>query len=62
MITSINRIDIKLALTALVAIVAALATVAPVTAQEANDGLPGEWLSRYASPRAVGLGLSLIHI
>lgn len=54
--TSINRNDIKLALAALVAIVAALAAVAPATAQEAKDGLPGEWLSRYASPRAVGLG------
>ena len=56
MFTSKNINDIKLTLAALVAIIATLAAVAPVTAQEANDGLPGEWLSRYASPRAVGLG------
>ena len=55
MFISIKKNDIYLTLVALAAIIATLAVV-PATAQEANDGLPGEWLSRYASPRAVGLG------
>jgi hypothetical protein len=56
MITRTDRIDIKLALAVLVATLVVVAAPAPVVAQDADEGVPGDWLSRYASPRGVGLG------
>ncbi len=34
----------------------ALAWTAPLMAAVGDEGLPGDWLSRYASPRSVGMG------
>jgi len=38
------------------AFAAAVVFAAPASAQEANYGVPGDWLSRYASARSIGLG------
>jgi len=41
------------------AVALVLATLVPMTAQAetaANEGLPGDWLSRYASPFSIGMG------
>jgi hypothetical protein len=52
----ITNISIKPALAAAVVAGLALALVLPAAAGQETEGVPGDWLSRYASPRAVGLG------
>jgi hypothetical protein len=34
----------------------------PVCAEEPNEGAPGDWLSRYAGPRSVGLGSAFVAV
>ncbi len=52
-----NLIKDELRLGSVVLIVAlALVSSVPATASDANEGLPGDWLSRYASPYAIGMG------
>lgn len=56
MFTIKKSFDTMLTQAALAVVVTGLLAVVPAAAQEANNGLPGDWLARYASPRAVGLG------
>ena len=53
---SINKNGGMLALITTLVVGLALVAPRPAHAQEANNGLPGDWLSRYASARAVGMG------
>jgi len=53
--TTTKRIDFRMALAATLALTVLLAA-STVVAAEADNGVPGDWLSRYASPRSVGLG------
>jgi hypothetical protein len=53
---SINKLRGMPALAVTLVIGLALAAPRPTPAEEATNGLPGDWLSRYASARAVGMG------
>jgi hypothetical protein len=48
----------------IICMVVGLALLLPrlAPAQEANNGVPGDWLSRYASPRGVGLGGAMVAV
>ena len=52
----------KLTLIMLLMIGLALTVSQPVAAADATDGVPGDWLSRYASARAVGLGGAMVAV
>jgi len=62
MIYSINISNKLAAQITLLTVGLALAGSLPAMAEEANNGVPGDWLSRYASPRAVGLGGAMVAV
>ena len=56
MITSIHKQDCQRTLLAVLTIAVVAAAGAPVLGADANQGLAGDWLTRYASARSVGMG------
>jgi hypothetical protein len=62
MIYSIIENNRKSVLITLMVIGLALTNTSAATAAEATDGVPGDWLSRYASPRFVGLGGAMVAV
>jgi len=62
MIYSISENNRKPALIILLMIVVALTNTPAATAAEATSGVAGDWLSRYASPRFVGLGGAMVAV
>ncbi|MEN8006955.1 MAG: PorV/PorQ family protein [Candidatus Krumholzibacteriota bacterium] len=62
MFYSNNKMDIKSALITFLVVGLALTIPCGAGAQDANNGVPGDWLSRYASPRATGLGGAMVAV
>lgn len=56
MITSIHTQDCQRTLLAVLMIAVVAAAAAPALAADQNQGLAGDWLTRYASARSVGMG------
>ena len=62
MIYSINRKNRKSDLITLLVMGLALTISPAVRAGEGTEGVPGDWLSRYSSPRFVGLGGAMVAV
>jgi hypothetical protein len=62
MIYSIYRQNNKLALVTLLVIGLALTIPRLASAEDGTSGVPGDWLSRYASARGVGLGGAMVAV
>ena len=56
MITSIHKQDCPRRLLAFMTMCVLFGIAMPSAAADPNQGLVGDWLSRYASPRSVGIG------
>ena len=56
MINSIHTQDCQRTLLAVLMIAVVAVAASPVMAADANQGLAGDWLTRYASARSVGMG------
>lgn len=62
MMDRIDRQDTKPALITLLVVGLALLATPLTAAEQAVHGLPGDWLSRYASARGVGLGGAMVAV